>query len=78
MNPARNLPTQLAKENNSFTLKLNKNLYRGEVVAKALDEDKDWVEQGPESRDYIRVKLNTTDIEDVLNWVNYLIYLNKG
>ena len=72
------LPKQLSKEGNNFILRLNKNIYSFDIIQKALIEDKDWVEEIPELEQYFCVKLNTSDLEDVLNWANYLIYINKG
>ncbi len=77
MSSVKKLPGQLVKEKNNFTLKLNKKLYRNDVVQKALTEDKDWIEAVPMSGNYFCLKLLTSDIDDVLNWMNYLIYLNK-
>lgn len=77
MSPAIKLPAQLTKQDTGFTLKLNKLLYREEVIQKALEEDKDWVEAQSASDIYHQLKFNTSDVEDVYNWMNYLIYLNK-
>jgi len=78
MNPAIKRPEQLVKENDSFVLKLNKEIYTQEVLQKALEEDKDWVEEIPSADNYYSVRLKTDDEEDVWNWASYLIYINKG
>ena len=72
------MPLPLTKDKNSFFLRLNKGLYRNDVVKKALSEDKDWVSEASADDNYFCLELKTTDIDDVLNWMNYLIYLNKA
>ncbi|MEW5895210.1 MAG: hypothetical protein AB1650_05590 [Candidatus Omnitrophota bacterium] len=67
----------LKKEKNSFILDLNKGLYRKNVVDKALAEDKDWIKEISKSDEYFHLRLKTSKIEDVFDWMNYLIYLHK-
>ena len=75
---AEEMPLPLKQEKNSFILKLNKELYRNDIVQKALSEDKDWIKVTSSSGDYFRLRLKTSKIKDVLNWMNYLIYLHKA
>jgi len=72
------MPFPLTKKKDSFTLKLSKELYKHDTVQKALSEDKDWVEETESSDEYYCLQLKTAEVEDVLNWMNYLIYLQKG
>lgn len=67
----------LKKEKNSFTLKLHKHLYRRDIIKKAVSEDKGWVKEMPVSGSYFRLKLATSKVEDVFDWMNYLIYLHR-
>ena len=69
----------LKKARNKFILHLNKSLYKDEIVKQAVLEDREWVkEAASSSRGYVCLELKTSDAKDVLNWVNYLIYLHKG
>lgn len=75
---AGEMPALLKKEKNSFLLDLNTDLYRDDIVKKALSEDKDWVKAATaREKDHIRLRFNTADITDVMDWMNYLIYLHK-
>lgn len=67
----------LTKENDNFILKLNQELYKNKIIQKALSEDNEWIKEEPASEGYFCLKLQTSSIEDVLSWVNYLIYLHK-
>jgi len=68
----------IKKVNDDFVLNLNRSLYGDDIIQKAISEDGDWVEETSNStEEYITLKFQTTDSEDVLNWVNYLIYLHK-
>lgn len=69
----------LKKVKNRFILDLNKNVYKDEVVRKAVFEDKDWVKEVKSSnKSYVRLELKTSETKDVLSWFNYLIYLHRG
>ncbi|MCK5083975.1 MAG: hypothetical protein KAR31_13790 [Candidatus Omnitrophica bacterium] len=58
---------------------MNKSLYKDELVKQAVLEDRDWVKEAASSSSgYVCLELKTPDTRDVLNWVNYLIYLHKG
>lgn len=72
------MPFPLTKQKNNFVLKLSKELYKNDTLKKALAEDKSWVQEKEASDKYYCLQLNTSEIEDVLNWMNYLIYLQKG
>lgn len=65
------------KARNSFILKINKNLYKNDAIAKAVNEDRDWVVSLPSTRQYTCIEFKTNDIKKVLEWSNYLLYLNK-
>jgi hypothetical protein len=68
----------IKKVKDNFILNLNKDLYKEEIVDKALAEDKDWVRKLPsKEKTYIYLELNTQDIKEVLTWANYLLYLSK-
>lgn len=68
----------LKKEKDSFILKLNKKLYRKDLIQKAVSEDKEWIDEAPASGAYFCLRLKTPSMDDVLNWMNYLIYLHKA
>lgn len=68
----------LKKEKSSFLLRLNKELYRKDVIQKALSDDKDWVKETSAPGDYFYIRLKTPKIKDVFDWMNYLIYLHKA
>lgn len=78
MSLVKEMPIPLKNEKDSFVLKLNKELYREDVVRKALSEDSDWIKEDLKSDDYFCLQLKTSEIDDVLNWMNYLIYLHKA
>lgn len=78
MRKAKNVPLPLEKGKNSFILRLNKDMYRDDIVQKAISEDKDWIKEVSKSGNYRCLSLKTSDLEDALSWINYLIYLHKG
>jgi len=65
------------KLKDKFILNLNKNLYKKECVDKAAAQDKNWVRVLAPKGSYINVVLETNDVKEVLEWANYLLYLNK-
>jgi len=65
------------KLKDKFILSLNKNLYKIECIDKAADQDKNWVRVLAPKGSYISVELETNDFKEVLEWANYLLYLNK-
>ena len=67
----------LKREKGYFILRLNKGFYDRTVVQRALEEDSDWIAEEEETSRYFCVRCKTSDMEDVLNWINYLIYLSK-
>jgi len=72
------MPLPLTKAKNSFVLNLNKEFYKGELIQKAVSEDEDWIcEEPSDNKMYVRLKLNTVDKTDALEWINYLTYLHK-
>lgn len=71
------MPKLLTKTKNSYLLRLNKGLYKKNLVKKAIQEDSDWVSEHSDADGYLNVKLNSEDKSDVLDWVNYLTYLHK-
>ncbi|MBL7197985.1 MAG: hypothetical protein ISS47_07785 [Candidatus Omnitrophica bacterium] len=68
----------IRKQRNSFIVQLNKALYKGEIVKRAIDEDKEWISLSKPVGRYLPVELKTQDLDDVLNWLNYLLYLHKS
>lgn len=79
MNKLKQALLPLKKIKNKFILHLNKNVYKDEIVKRAVSEDKDWIKEMPSTdKGYARLELRTSDAKDVLNWFNYLIYLHKG
>jgi len=68
----------IGREKEHFFLKLNKGFYDKKIVQKAMEEDRDWIDRIKETKQYFFVRCKTSDMEDVLNWANYLIYLSKG
>lgn len=67
------------KGKNSFVLRLHKNLYKKEALERLLKEDKKSVRisSSPKEKDFYFVELKTGRLKDVLEWSNYLFYLNK-
>ena len=65
------------KVKDKFILTLNKNLYKKEIIDKAVTEDKDWIKKLSSEEKYTCLELKTKDIREVLEWANYLLYLNK-
>lgn len=77
MRSVKEAPLPVRKEKDRFILRLNKKLYRPDILQKALSKDKDWIKQGATAGDYVCLGLKTSKLDDVLNWLNYLIYLHK-
>lgn len=75
---ARIMMPLLKQENDAFILRLSKGLYRDEIIQKAVQEDREWVKADAGTASHFCLRLETSDEDDVLNWVNYLIYLHKG
>lgn len=67
----------ISRKKNRFILKINRGVYKNDAIAKAINEDKDWVTQQSSKRRYVCLELKTNDIKKVLEWSNYLLYLNK-
>lgn len=67
----------LRTEKNRFILRLSKSIYKKDILDKALKEDNSWVKTLPGDKLYHCLAFDTTDKNDVLEWVNYLFYLNK-
>lgn len=67
----------ISRGKNRFILKINRGVYKNDAIAKAINEDKDWVTQQSSNRRYVCLELKTNDIKKVLEWSNYLLYLNK-
>ena len=79
MDKAKQIPLPLKRSKDNFILNLNKDLYRDEIVQKAMSEDRDWINEAPHSNGrYVCLKLKTSNLEDVLDWVSYLTYLHKA
>jgi hypothetical protein len=71
------LPVQ-KKGKNSYTLKLHKDLYKQEPLERLLKEDKGWVRNlNAKDKAYYHCELKNAQLKDVLEWANYLFYLNK-
>jgi hypothetical protein len=71
------LPLQ-KKGKNSYCVRLNKDIYRQVALDRLLQEDKDWVRRLPtKDKNYYHCELTTPSFQDVLEWLNYLFYLNK-
>ncbi|MFA5038973.1 MAG: hypothetical protein WC732_04770 [Candidatus Omnitrophota bacterium] len=63
---------------NSFILRLHKNLYDQKILERMLKEDKEWIKPlKPSDKNYHLLECKTTSLSDVLEWANYLFYLNK-
>jgi len=77
MKKKKNSSFPLRKEKDSFILRLNKKLYNSDFLSKAISEDRGWVKEIPAADGYFSIKCYTLKIEDVLRWLNYLIYLHK-
>jgi len=72
------MPHPIEKAKGEFTLCLNKELYNDTILDKALSEDKAWVKKAAVKGRYARVRLKTDDLKEVLEWSNYLLYLNRA
>lgn len=68
----------LIKQKDSFILKLHKELYNEKIIQQALAEDDEWIQAGDPLESYVQLELKTVDVDEALDWVNYLIYLHKG
>ncbi|PIQ88737.1 MAG: hypothetical protein COV72_06655 [Candidatus Omnitrophica bacterium CG11_big_fil_rev_8_21_14_0_20_42_13] len=68
----------LKKEKSRFILRLNTGLYKENIIRKAVAEDRAWIKIRPVSKGCCCLEMKTGRIDDVLKWVNYLIYLHKG
>ena len=78
MSKIKQIPLPLKKTKNRFILSLNRDLYRDDIVQKAILEDQDWIsETAHPNHSYVCLELKTSNREDVLDWVNYLTYLHK-
>jgi hypothetical protein len=71
------MPLLEKKEKNRFLLNLHKDIYPKSILAKAIKEDKSWVRKKKTRSPYEIIEFKTTDMTDVLNWANYLLYLRK-
>lgn len=66
------------KGKNSFVLKLHKDLYKQEPLDRLLKEDKGWVKElKTKDKSHRHCELKNAQLKDVLEWANYLFYLNK-
>ncbi|QAT16992.1 hypothetical protein BU251_04215 [Candidatus Velamenicoccus archaeovorus] len=66
------------KGKNSFVLKFHKDLYKQEPLDRLLKEDKGWVKElKTKDKSYRHCELKNAQLKDVLEWANYLFYLNK-
>ncbi len=68
----------LIKDAEGFIIKLNRTLYKEEIIKHAILGDEDWVNCFPLSDDYYQLRFETVHESDVLHWINYLIYLHKA
>lgn len=59
----------IQKNKNNFILQLSYEIYPREVVEKAAAEFPDFVSFKGDN-----IEIETDDVEDVLEWLNYLIY----
>ncbi len=79
MSKTKQIPPPLKKTKNRFILNLNRDLYRGDIVQKAIAEDRDWISETSRPKgSYVCLELKTSDRKDVLDWLNYLTYLHKA
>lgn len=67
----------LKKNDEGFLLRLNKALFREDIIQKAVVEDQDWVGEVSCADNYFCVQLKTRELDEALHWANYLIYLHK-
>ena len=79
MTPTKKAVKPLTKTKNNFVVNLSRKVYRQDVIDRAVAEDKDWVSKKSGSgKNYVSIELQTTDEQDALNWLNYLIYLHAN
>lgn len=71
------LPLQ-KKGKNSYVIKLHRGLYKQGPLERLLKEDKGWVRDlKVKDKTYYHCELTKAHLKDVLEWANYLFYLNK-
>ncbi|MDD5020060.1 MAG: hypothetical protein PHH75_08090 [Candidatus Omnitrophica bacterium] len=71
------LPLQ-KKGKNSYIIKLHKDLYKQEPLERLLKDDKGWARNlKAKDKIYHHCELKNAELKDVLEWANYLFYLNK-
>lgn len=68
----------IKKAKDKFVLSLNKNLYKKDIVDRAVFEDKNWIRALSPTESHFCLELNTSNIKEVLDWANYLLYLDKA
>ena len=64
-------------QKNKFTLHLHKSLYNERILDRLIKEDKTWIRLLKSGKDHHLLEFKTSCLNDVLEWANYLFYLNK-
>lgn len=67
----------LSIKNDKIIIKINKYLYRESSLDKGLEEAEDFIKPVRKTRDYISLEASIKDKKNVLEWLNYLLYLNR-
>jgi len=68
------MPPFLKKLRNKTLLKLNKELYPSDLIAKIKKLDPSAILCARQSKGYFLLELNTSDKEDYFDFLNYLIF----
>lgn len=64
-------------QKNNYTLRLHKKLYKERILDQLVKEDKTWVKRLKSGKDHHHLEFKTSCLSDILEWTNYLFYLNK-
>ena len=67
----------LRKSGNTFSVRLNKELYPRELLERAIKEEPQGIQSFNSQNNYYLVKLKNAESDDCLAFLNYLIYLDR-
>jgi len=67
----------LQKSGKGLFVRLNKELYPKELIESVIKEEPASIQSFNSQKDYYLVELKNAVGEDILDFLNYLIYLNR-
>jgi hypothetical protein len=67
----------LQKSGNTFSVRLNKDLYPKELLERATKEEPKSIQSFSSQKHHHLVKLKAATNEDYFAFLNYLVYLNR-